>query len=193
MPSISLTTWFAERAATLDEMETAHRHLRGTGQAVRATTQQINQAYAVLLSGQFQGFCRAFHSECVELLVAVVADPDHREVLRSNLRFGRKIDRGNPNVGNIGSDFGRFGIAFWPLVDAHQANNFARRVSLDELNEWRNAIAHQDFAASMLRGGSPSLTLAQVRGWRRSCDVLARSFDDVMRRHIERLTGTSPW
>jgi hypothetical protein len=193
MPSQSLTLWFADRAATLDEMENAHRFVRGTGQAVRTTTQQINQAYAVLLSAQFQGFCRDFHSECAEALVAPITALDLQRMLWSSLVFGRKLDRGNPNVGNIGSDFGRFGLPFWPLVDARQANNPARRVSLDELNEWRNAIAHQDFAISMLRSGVPILTLAQVRGWRKCCDVLARSFDEVVKQHVQRLTGTAPW
>src|SRR5262249_2962825 len=107
--------------------------------------------------------------------------------------FGRKLDRGNPNPGNIGADFNRFALDFWPLVDAHRAESLARRTALEELSAWRNAIAHQDFSASMLRGGRPNLTLAQVRGWRKACDGLARSFDEVMRNHLRVLTGSVPW
>src|SRR5262245_31963645 len=80
-----------------------------------------------------------------------------------------------------------------PLVEAHRPQNPARRAALEELNTWRNAIAHQDFPAALLRAGRPSLTLAQVQAWRRACDGLARSFDDVLRNHLQTLTGTLPW
>ncbi len=107
--------------------------------------------------------------------------------------FGRKIDRSNPNAGNIGSDFNRFGFVFWPLVNGHRTQNPARRSALEELNDWRNAIAPQDFTASMLKAGRPNLTLAQVQTWRKACDGLARSFEDVLHGHLQRLTGTVPW
>ena len=68
----------------LNDLESAHRSVRGSGPGARAATQQIHQAYTVLLSGQFQGFCRDLHSECADNLVSPVADPDLREMLRSN-------------------------------------------------------------------------------------------------------------
>src|SRR2546421_8882763 len=113
MPSSSLRKWFAERAATLGDVENAHRSVRGSGPGARAAAQQINQAYAVQLSAHFQGFCRDLHSECAEYLVVLVVDPVLRDTLRNNLLFARKIDRGNPNPGNLGSDFNRLGLAFW--------------------------------------------------------------------------------
>jgi hypothetical protein len=193
MPSLSLQQWLGERAGTLDVLEGAHRSVRGAGPGAREATQQINQAYAVLLSGQFQGFCRDLHSECADHLVTPVTDPDLREMLRRNLVFGRKIDRGNPNPGNLGSDFNRFMLAFWSLVDAHRTQNPARQSALEELNAWRNAIAHQDFTAAMLKAGRLNLTLAQVQAWRKACDGLARSFEDVLGGHLQRLTGIVPW
>jgi hypothetical protein len=48
-------------------------------------------------------------------------------------------------------------------------------------------------AAPVLRAGRPSLTLAQVQTWRKACDGLARSFDDVLRNHLHTLTGVLPW
>jgi hypothetical protein len=193
MPSLSLQRWFAERALALDDIEGAHRSVRGSGPGARAVIQQINQAYAVLLAGQFQGFCRDLHSECADLFVLSVADPDLRDMLRDNLTFGRKIDRGNPNPGNLGSDFERFNFAFWSLVEAYRPQNPTRKGALVEMNDWRNAIAHQDFTAAMLKAGRPQLTLAQVQIWRRACDGLARSFDDVLRTHLHTLTGALPW
>jgi hypothetical protein len=177
----------------LDDIESAHRALRGPGAGVRTATQQVNQAYAVLLASQYQAFCRELHTECADYLVSRLTDPGLRVVLRLNLLLNRKLDRGNPNPGNIGSDFNRLNVPFWSLVDAPRAQNPQRRRLLEELNEWRNAIAHHDFSPAMLRGGRPALSLAQVQGWRRACEVLARSFDEMMRTQIQALTGTAPW
>jgi len=55
MPSLPSNRWFAERAVDLDEIENAHRLVGGTGPGRRTATQQINQAYAMLLASQFQG------------------------------------------------------------------------------------------------------------------------------------------
>jgi hypothetical protein len=174
-------------------IERAHRWVRGSGAGARAAAQQINQAYAVLLSAQFQGFCRDLHSECADSFVLPVTDPDLRDMLRDNLLFGRKIDRGNPSPSNPGSDFGRFNFAFWPVVEAHRLPNPGRKAALEDLNEWRNAIAHQDFPASMVTAGRPSLTLAQVQAWRKACEGLARSFDDILYGRLYLLTGSAPW
>ena len=73
MPSLSLEKWLAERAIALDDLENAHRLVRGSGYGARAATQQINQAYTLLLSAQVQGFCRDLLSECADHLVLPVA------------------------------------------------------------------------------------------------------------------------
>src|SRR5579884_2178893 len=65
VPSAAFQEWSTVRAASLDEVENAHRSVGGTGPGRRYATQQINQAYAVLLSSQFQAFCRDLHTECV--------------------------------------------------------------------------------------------------------------------------------
>jgi len=56
MPSQALQKWLTVRATPLDDIEDAHRFLRGTGPGTRAASLQINQAYVVLLAAQFQGF-----------------------------------------------------------------------------------------------------------------------------------------
>jgi hypothetical protein len=193
MPSLAFRAWVTSRAAALDDIASAHRALRGSGVGVRAATQQVNQAFAMMLSAQFQAFCRELHTECVDHLLAGVPDPRLRALARVSLLLGRRLDRGNPNPGNVGSDYERFGIAFGATVTTHRPQNASRRATLEVLNEWRNAIAHQDFTANMLRGGRPTLALAQVQSWRRTCDGLADSFDEVMRLHLLGLTGTSPW
>src|SRR5437879_257545 len=113
MPSGSLHTWRTVRRAALDELEAAHRSVGGHGRGRRYATQQINQAYAVLLSSQFQGFCRDLHTESALFLVGSVQPVTLKQTLRKDLTRSRKLDRGNPSPGNIGEDFGRLGIGFW--------------------------------------------------------------------------------
>ncbi len=193
MPSVAWQNWSVGRTAALDEIEHAHRSVGGTGPGRRYLTQHINQAYAVLLSSQFQGFCRDLHEECADHLVAPVASAVLSATYKNNLVFNRKLDAGNPNPGNIGSDFNRLGLAFWPAVDADSSRNPQRRQTLEALNRWRNAIAHNDFAPDMYRGSRPSLHLAEVQDWRKACDGLARSFDHVLRAHLRAATGVAPW
>ena len=193
MPSVALQNWNAGRATALDEIANAHRSVGGAGPGRRYLTQHINQAYAVLLSSQFQGFCRDLHEECADCLAASVGPPVLSATYRRNLLFGRKLDTGNPNGGNIGSDFGRLGLAFWQAVEADSPRNVQRHLALEALNRWRNAIAHSAFAPDMVRAGRPSLHLAQVQDWRKACDGLARSFDNVLHAHLLAATGVVPW
>jgi hypothetical protein len=191
MPSNSLTRWRVVRSAALDEIAAAHASVGGTSRGRRHATQQINRAYAVLLVSEFQGFCRDLYSDCVDHVVATA--PGHTQgVIRSQFLWGRPFGRGNPQAGGIGSDFGRFGVAFWDQVYAVHPQNQRRRELLDELIEWRNAIAHQDFDPVRF-GTNPTLHLHQVRAWRSALNVLAQSFDGVMRVYLTGLMGAAPW
>jgi len=91
--------------------------------------------------------------------------------------------------GNVGSDFARFDMDFWSAVKALDARNQRRQDALQDLNEWRNAIAHQDWAKV---GGSPTLRLRTVRVCRSTCRALARSFDRAVRAHLTTMVGRSP-
>jgi hypothetical protein len=179
------------RSAALDQIEDAHRSRGGTGPGRRHTTQHINQAYAVLLTSHSQGFCRDLHSECIDRLVAAVTPVGLQVMLRQTLRLNRKLDTGNPNPGNIGSDFGRFDLAIWNDVRNLDARNESRQIHLESLNLWRNAIAHQDFDPAIL--GPAPLRLKLVRAWRQACHHLAVAFDEVVRRHIQSQVGLTPW
>jgi hypothetical protein len=192
MPSVSLQAWRIVRRAALDEVEAAHKSVGGMGRGRRYATQQINQAYAVLLSSQFQGFCRDLHSECANYFVQSVPAGLVRTTLRDVLVQHRKLKTGNPNPGNIGEDYNRFGLSFWDEVKNLDIRNQARRDQLEELNAWRNAIAHQDFDPAKF-GGTTVLRLQQVREWRNVCNRLAMAFDEVMRSHLQIANGVSPW
>ena len=192
MPSKSLHTWKTARKAALDELEAAHKTIGGDGPGRRYATQQINQAYAVLLSSQFQGYCRDLHSECADFFVQSLSAGLLRTALRNLLVQHRKLMTGNANSGNIGEDYNRFGLSFWDEVKNLDLGNQARQYRLAKLNLWRNAIAHQDFDPAKL-GGTIVLRLQQVREWRNACNRLANSFDEVMRSHLQITNGISPW
>jgi hypothetical protein len=191
MSSLSLRRWRTDRVDALNEIEAAHRSVGGTGRGRRYATHQINQAYAVLLSSQFQGYGRDLHSECADYLVQGITLPLLRTSCRNALVQNRKLNQGNPNPGNLGSDFNRFGLVFWDEVRNLDFRNQARLNRLEELNYWRNAIAHQDFNSATL--GTTTLRLQVVREWRKACHRLATAFDEVMRQHIQSIIGASPW
>ena len=192
MPSTALRNWQSAGLAALDEIEAAHAAMGGLGRGRRYATQQINQAYAVLLSSQFQRFCRDLHTECVDYLTSDPAHSKLNPILSARLTEGRKLDSGNPNAGNIGSDFGRFDVDFWDRVRALDRRNEQRRRRLEELNLWRNAIAHQDFRDRRL-GGRTTLRLADVRAWRTTCEFLAVAFDRTMHIYFLSTFGAAPW
>lgn len=190
MTSLSLVKWETRRAAELDQMESAHAMVGGTSRGRRYATEQINHAYAMLLSSQFQGFCRDLHSEAVDhIIIDFPSEMSvHADLLRRSLVLGRKLDRGNPNPGNLGSDFGRLGVGFWDQVKASDARSDDRLKRLESLNTWRNAIAHQDFSNVQV-----PLGLQEVRKWRSACKGLARTFDRVLTLHLATIVGNRPW
>lgn len=192
LPSESLTAWQTSRSAELDELEDAHRAVGGVERGRRTATQQINQGYAVLLSSQFQGFCRDLASEAADHLIDAITPVRLHETFQTAFTWRRDLDRGNPTPGAIGNDFNRFGMAFWNEVRAADRRNAGRHAKLEELNRWRNAIAHHDFDPRQLAGRT-SLTLRMVQTWRSACNGLAASFDAVMHAHLQQLIGTAPW
>jgi len=142
VPSRSLLQWQNQSAAALDEIEAAHRAVGGNARGRRYATQQINQAYVVLLSSRFQQFCRDLHTDAMVELIRGVPAP-YQVILQREWTTGRFLDRGNPTAGNLGSDFAKLGMtSFWADVYALHAQNRRRREFLDEMMEWRNAIGH---------------------------------------------------
>jgi hypothetical protein len=193
MPSNAYRQWRTVRATALDEIARAHAALGGTARGRRYTTQQINHAYAMLLASQFQGFCRELQTECATHCLNVIAPPPAlQNLVQTEFTRGRQLDRGNAQPSSLGADFGRLDIDFWDELAAYDPASVGWKNDLELLNDWRNAIAHQDFTSPRL-GGTMNLRLEQVRQWRTSCRRLARAMVEVMRRHLQTLTGISPW
>jgi hypothetical protein len=192
MPSDALLAWRTERVPRLQNVEADCLHLEGMYPADPDRVQEFIRAYAVLLSSEFQGFCRDLHSECARKLVASLGPGPLSAVLRSQCSYGRKLETGNPSPGNLGADFGRYQIDFWAAAVALDPAHVPRRHRLAMLNAWRNAIAHHDYEPAAL-GGTITLTIPQVRDWRADCDAFATTFDAVMRDHLLATTGVAPW
>jgi hypothetical protein len=204
MASMSLRTWRDTRLPRMDEIEAAHRAVGGPARGRRYATLQVNHLYAVLVSSQFQGFCRDLHSESVSYLVSHVTAPGAtpasiQPVLAEEFVLNRVLDKGNPNPGNIGKDFNRLGVDFWgKVVERDPRRNRVHRSRLEELNLWRNAIAHQDFTSKPTPGGgvyafTPYLAVVKVRQWRAACERLAVEFDAVMAEHLSLFSNSAPW
>jgi hypothetical protein len=193
MPSRSFILWNNGRRQALDQIAAAHAAVGGVGPGRRYATQQLNQAYAMLLSSQFQGFCRDLHSEAVDHICGPVAAGNVRMLLlRKRFTTGRRLDFGNPNPGNLGADFDFFDLKLWTALRAHDRANEGRNKALETLNNWRNAIAHQDFDPARL-GGRITVRLNDVRLWRRTCEDLAVDMDVVVGTHVATITGVDPW
>lgn len=192
MPSRALRNWQTRSRKVLDEVEAAHAVVGGGRGARGFARQQINQAYVVLLSSQFQRFCRELYDEAADHIVTGLKHEALDRLVRGLLTRGRKLDRGNASPANIGADFERLGVSFWEAVRRRNVRNLARQRRLEELNLWRNAIAHQDFADPAF-GGVERVSLAQVRTWRSACDALAVEFERVMRLYLHTFFGTEPW
>ena len=191
MPSVAYRRWAVERAGRLDAVERAHTAIRATGPGRREAARQLNHAYTLLLAAEFQGFCRELHTEAVTALAAALP-ARMAVVVEAEFVWNRQLDRGNATPSALGSDFGRLGFDLWPAVDRVNPNGPRLRRRLDELNAWRNAVAHSDFDPARL-GGTILLRLARVRHWRRACRRVARLVDRVVADELTPVTGTCPW
>jgi len=175
----------------MDDMLAVHKAVGGSGPGRRYATSQVNNAYAVLVSSQFQKYCRDLHSQAADH-IAQQAPATIQAVVLARFTEGRKLDGGNPTPGNLGSDFNRFGFSFWDHVEKLNPRNPKHRKRLEQLNMWRNAIGHHDFSNPHF-GTRTSVRLNDVRDWRIACDRLASEFDSVVARHLRHLTGIIPW
>lgn len=140
----------------------------------------------MLLSGHFQGFCRNLYSECAQIF-ALRAPASLQATIQVQFFAELKLNHSNPTMNSIRRDFERFGFTL--DFNADPANR-PRAIHLDELNRWRNAVAHQEPTAP---AGMPALTLTAVKGWLISCDGIANWLDAIMYNELLRILGAPPW
>jgi len=188
MPSDSLTKWKSQRSLSLEEIENALTRIYGLKAGRRPIkSQSLNFSYLLLLSSEFQGFCRDIHTEA-SLHVARNVSSSLSKLVENLFSKHRKLDAGNPNPGSLGDDFGRFGFDFWPTMRLRTKWNENRRKALEDMNDWGNAIAHQKFDPIKF-GMQPVLYLDWIKRWRKACNELADEIDDVLQKQLTEITG----
>lgn len=171
-----------------------HVQLTGSAPGRRWLTGQLNRSYIVVLASQFQGYCRDLHSEAAVFLAGLTPS-NLAPLIEGSLTLGRYLDRGNPNAGNLGNDFARFGFDFWQAMYGADSRNRRRRERLEQVMIWRNSIAHDARISQdnqqKIEGTNPTLTWGKC--WRRALGALADSADVVARDEIAALVGQEPW
>lgn len=197
MASKALAHWLGKSQAELNEFENAHTKVGGEGPGRRYLTRQLNHAYLVAVAAQFQRFCRDLHSEAAQRLVDTVSPKGVQGALLRLLTENRKLDAGNANEATLGPDFDRLGFSFFSEIDAATKRNRRRRLRMEQLNVWRNAIVHQKFKLKPEHEKLVSATnpgrLGHVRRWRENCGELAEQFDRVVRASVGKVVGGPPW
>ncbi|MHB1808615.1 MAG: hypothetical protein ACYCU0_04885 [Solirubrobacteraceae bacterium] len=158
------------------------------------------------MASQFQAFCRDLHTEAADVVAHAISAFGAAGLIDSaaaaNIAFialtrGRQLDRGNANPGSIAADFKSFDLDIWQQASRRDKRTVGRQHTLDQLNIWRNAIAHQDFDFNAgqldVLGGRSRVGLTEARAFRAACNQLAASFDEVLARHLAPVVGRRPW
>jgi len=195
MSSHALDTWQQIQLPALEEIEAAHAAVEGAGRGGPVGNKKTNRASVLFAAGQFQAFSRTLHSEAAYHLASTIKAPGIRAAVLATLTQSRELDRGNANAGNIGNDFARLGMDFWPAIRQLDRRNSGRQKRLDQLVIWRNSIAHQSAmtAENQRKVDGTHATLRWVRIWRQACEELAVQFDRCVGSHLATLLGVSAW
>ena len=177
------------------ELEAAHHAVGGQGRGRRYVTEQINRSCIMMVAAQWQGYCRDLHSEAADVLAAAAHPATLQVPIRMALTSARRLDIGNADADDIGSDFGRLGMAFWDEVERLDKRNAQRKMRLRQLYAWRNSIVHEDGIhgkkVSLVAGTKPTLRWARI--WLAACGELATQFDRAVAAYLTQLTGAAPW
>jgi hypothetical protein len=190
MPSRALREWRTTQRAELDRLEAAARSSQP------ALRQQLVDAYILWPAGGFQLYCRSLHDEAVDHAVGSVRPASAGVVMSQVLLRNRHLDRGNAHPAALADDFRWLAYDFWADLLQQDPRNERRRRLLDQLNVWRNAIAHQALPPS---GGNATRTAGTTRTlhwallWRANCSALAQQMDKFVRTSLTNQFGVKPW
>jgi hypothetical protein len=197
MASHALQRWETDQRAELDRVAAVHQAVGGTSRGRRWRIQHVNDSYILLLAAHFQLFSRNLHTEAVTFFVSQVAvSVLARTQVQLLLMRDRQLDQRNAQPGSLGADFARLGMDLWPALRDQNPLNEGRKHKLEQLNIWRNAIAHQKLPLSsdqLQKAGGTSRTLRYIQRWRSSCNSLAIEMDLAVAGHLQTMVGQAPW
>lgn len=122
-------------------------------QSARWAVDDLDQALALRVTSEFQGFARELHDDAVSLIAEAVAPGDRHRQLLLGLPYqaARRLDRGNADGRALSQDFKLFGLTLWS--DPEQGDP-SRAAEWKAAVEARNGLAHDDakFAAAPWKG-----------------------------------------
>ena len=195
MPSAALIRWRNANLLRLDELEKVHADATGRARGRRWGTEQFNRTLFVVLTAQFQDFCRALHDQAVTVHVRQVPLAQ-QQILGTVLTRGRKLDTGTPRKGSLGGDFGTLGLDLLGGLKGRGVTTVRRLDRLEMLVDFRNAIVHgnEDTIRSLVAGGVIAATKGSYVMHRRALNGLAATMDDEVAGQLGTLLKIGrPW
>ena len=196
MVSAALLEWKNARERRLSELYAAHLAVGGPTRGRRYATEQLNWSITLRLAGEWQGYLRDLHDEATDAFLARTNHPTpaFESNLRSLLTLQRDVDTKNATPSTMQRDFLRFGFRILDDIKVTYVNgaDWLRRV--EELNEARNGIAHDDRVKMTTAAGGPTLTLGRVKNWHSAVRQLVKACDRIAAVSVATVTGGSvPW
>jgi hypothetical protein len=195
MTSTALTNWNTTGQGRLNELVAVHKSSAGGSPGRKWGTQQLNRSLFVALVAQFQVYCIELHDLGVDLHV-VIAFPNQANLLRTLLTVGRKLESQNPRKSSLGADFGRLGFKFVPEVEKSSLSAPQWLNDLDDLVDFRNAIAHGNETEVSAISNRTRLrsTKTSFEDYRKILQRLAPIIDETVAIQMSTLLGiTRPW
>ena len=126
--------------------------------------------------------------------------PTLSQIVWTTFSKSRRLDQGNANAGSIAEDFGRIGMKdFWPEVarKGGAVRTKARLRRIEQMNMWRNAIAHSNFEQYLNQldklDGVLHPRLAEASACRVAVNALTIQISEAVAKHLARVVGSVPW
>jgi len=198
--SDALTLWDTDRKQQIAlAQQLAHSMARGTS-ADPALTDLHLTTYIMVCCSEFQAFCSDLFKESSQAIYSLLAPQlsgELTDVLISQLNSQTALARGNPNLNNLISDYGRLGVNVRKsrLVRVGPATNADVTALDEELLAVRNELAHGNGRVGGIAVGSTgrTVTLTKVNEWLRALNRLARTIDRVVADDLTAPLGARPW
>jgi hypothetical protein len=162
------------RLQDIDQLMAAHAAVGGPERGRRFDVEALNRASVLLLSAHLEGYLEDLMREA---LIAVQGGLSGDAIVA---RFA------NPTTGEIDKLFAVIGMEKpCSQISWRKAGNQAVKANLNELVGRRNRIAH----------GAEGVTVykAEVERFRRYVTGFAQRFDELVRRRVAELAGSTPW
>lgn len=155
--------------------------------------EQLNRSLFVALVAQFQTYCRDLHDDAIDVHTAA-ATAEQRELVRTLMSQGRRLDTQTPRTSALASDFSRVGFNIVTALKAQGREMETALGLLDVVVDFRNAVAHgnETQIASVVASRRIKTTMRSYRQYRRRISNLASTMDRVAAARLASLLHIPP-